>query len=178
MKCKCGCNCEIIPQSHHKWYGVPKYIPGHQNKGKHLSEEHRKNISDAKLGKPRSEETKKKISLANSGENNPNFGRTGEKHPMYIDGKCEERQKLRRRKLLNPNPEYLNERFESSHGHHINRNMIMFIPVELHQSVPGHSVIKNKKMDIINRKVMDWFEKQYNNKGEICQTIKIIQQEN
>jgi len=36
-----------------------------------------------KLSQPKSEITRAKISLAQSGENNPMFGRTGENHPMF-----------------------------------------------------------------------------------------------
>ncbi len=28
-KCKCGCEEEIIEQYHHKYYGVPSFISGH-----------------------------------------------------------------------------------------------------------------------------------------------------
>ena len=53
-------------------------------KGKPFSKEHRKNISKSKIGMKLSEETKKKISNSNkgkqTGENNPMYGITGEKH--------------------------------------------------------------------------------------------------
>ncbi len=32
--CECGCGQEIISQYHHKYYGIPRFIRGHQNKGK------------------------------------------------------------------------------------------------------------------------------------------------
>jgi hypothetical protein len=35
--CKCPCHAEIIIKKYHKYYGIPKYINGHQsiwNKGK------------------------------------------------------------------------------------------------------------------------------------------------
>ena len=43
--------------------------------GKHISEEHRKKISEVTKGKQRSEETRKKLSEAKKGENNPNYGK-------------------------------------------------------------------------------------------------------
>ena len=46
-------------------------------------------------------------------------------------------------------------------GHHIDYNYVIFIPEELHKSVSGHSVIRNRKMDIINDKVYDWFVEYY-----------------
>ena len=50
--CKCGCGREIKAQKHHKYYGVPQYIHGHYNRGKHLpcSEEKRIKISKSLMG--------------------------------------------------------------------------------------------------------------------------------
>lgn len=31
--CKCGCDKEIIIKPQHKYYGIAKYIRGHQSKG-------------------------------------------------------------------------------------------------------------------------------------------------
>ena len=44
-------------------------------KGKHLSEEHKRNISKSEKGKKLSEERKQKIRRANSGERNFNYGK-------------------------------------------------------------------------------------------------------
>lgn len=92
MKCKCGCGQEIIVKPHHKYTGMPEYIHGHNQRGKHLPEEAKKRISEtrkgktsplkgvprsdeikrkireAKIGHPVSEETKRKISEANKGK--------------------------------------------------------------------------------------------------------------
>ena len=67
---------------------------GEGTSGAVVSVETRKKLSVAKSGEnnpqfsvPRTEEQKKKISETKSGkctgENNPNYGRTGKKHPMY-----------------------------------------------------------------------------------------------
>ncbi|MEK6884066.1 MAG: HNH endonuclease [Nanoarchaeota archaeon] len=34
IKCKCGCNENIKIQPHHKYYGIPDFIHGHQNIGR------------------------------------------------------------------------------------------------------------------------------------------------
>lgn len=44
-------------------------------KGRPLSEEHKRKISEANTGKIRSEETKKKIGASKSGKNSPNWGK-------------------------------------------------------------------------------------------------------
>ena len=52
----------------------------------------------------------------------------------------------KRRRNLEWNP--LNEYFENSEGHHINKIDIIYIPKNWH--FKGHSVIKNKNMEPIN----------------------------
>jgi G:T-mismatch repair DNA endonuclease (very short patch repair protein) len=44
--CGCGCGGKIRVKPSHKWCGIPKYLPGHQNK----TEEGRKKQREAKLG--------------------------------------------------------------------------------------------------------------------------------
>ncbi len=85
--CQCECNQEINIKRHHRIYGIPKYINGHNpphNKGKHLSEitkykisiaweynkdKHCKNISIAMKGKISPQKGKKRMDIC--GENNP-----------------------------------------------------------------------------------------------------------
>lgn len=33
--CECGCGKEIIIKPHHRWSGIPRFIHGHNNKGKY-----------------------------------------------------------------------------------------------------------------------------------------------
>lgn len=44
----------------------------------------------------------------------------------------------------------LNKRFNESHGHHINKTDVVFIPIEIHRSV-AHNVRTGKNMNEINR---------------------------
>jgi hypothetical protein len=71
--CKCGCGRRIRVKKHHSWYGIPKYIKGHNRLGC--------------LGRHwhPSKENLKKMSTAQSGENNP----------MWIDGYAHERRHCR-----------------------------------------------------------------------------------
>ena len=69
--CKCGCGKTIKEKAHHKHFGIPDYIHGH-NKGKlgiKLSVESKKRISDSKKGKMLSEEHKQKIRMSMIGKN-------------------------------------------------------------------------------------------------------------
>ena len=43
----------------------------------------------------------------------------------------------------------LNEKFENSHAHHIDKNYVIYIPAKLHRSV-YHSLINNINMDKMN----------------------------
>ena len=62
------------------------------------------------------------------------------------------RQDYKRRGLGN---NCLNERFEGSHGHHVNINDVVFIPKQLHESVL-HNVWTAEGMIEINDKVRLW----------------------
>lgn len=43
----------------------------------------------------------------------------------------------------------LNEKFENSHAHHIDKDYVIYIPAELHRSV-WHSLVNNINMEKIN----------------------------
>ena len=73
--CQCGCGEFITVKSFHKRIGIPKFIKGHSSRvnnpmsGRHHSEETRKKLSAAHLGKPFSEEHKRKLSESQKGKN-------------------------------------------------------------------------------------------------------------
>lgn len=56
--CKCGCGQEIKWQIHHKYYGIPSYVWGHQSK----TQEGRDNLRRIHLGTKLSESHKNSIS--------------------------------------------------------------------------------------------------------------------
>ena len=62
--------------------------------GKIRSEETKEKIRKSNLGKHHSEKTKKKISIAKSGENNPNYGKRGKNSPNYGSKRSEKSKKL------------------------------------------------------------------------------------
>lgn len=87
--CACGCGLVVKPGN--------KYIRGHNtrvNSPMHNPETARKN-SEAQKGKILSEETRKKISEANKGENHPMFGKT---HSKETKKKMSEAKKGKPRK--------------------------------------------------------------------------------
>ena len=55
MKCKCGCGKDIEIKRHHKYRGVPKYIHGHNWRGKERSPESIEKSRQAKIGKKRTD---------------------------------------------------------------------------------------------------------------------------
>ncbi len=63
------------------------------------------------------------------------------------NGKVVSRKKGAKRRELSFNP--LNEYFEGSEGHHIDRDHIIYIPKEMHKA-NGHSLLKDRNMEIIN----------------------------
>ena len=82
----------------------------------------------------------------------------GEKSPMWKGGKILSKAKsnAKRRKCLG----FISHNIphENFHGHHLDFNHVIFIPKELHMSIP-HSVINNKNMNLINNAVCDWYLK-------------------
>ena len=58
-----------------------------------------------------------------------------------------------------------NNWFEGSHGHHIDKTHVIYIPKKLHRSI-YHNVFTGYNMDKINAKVIEWLDKQ--NKQNSC----------
>ena len=52
----------------------------------------------------------------------------------------------------------LNSPFDGSEGHHIDKDYVVYIPKELHDSIP-HCVATGKNMKEINKLALDYFEK-------------------
>ena len=154
--CQCGCGGEIVITLQHKYDGIPKYINGHNSRGK----------TNPSYGKPCSEKTKQKLRECHKGKHysqSTEFKRgemSDEKHPGWKGGKKLKifRQHASRRQLgyiLLNSPEV-----DGWVGHHLDYNYVIFIPEELHKSV-RHSVTKNRNMNIINDKVYEWFVEYY-----------------
>jgi hypothetical protein len=120
-------------------------------KGKHLSLKTRRKMSKNNCrywkGKHLPEKTKRKMRAAAS---HPK----GEKSPFYKGGRkaTKARERAFRRKLGGIT---LNTAFKGSEGHHIDRQHIVFIPKELHRSVP-HRLNKPETMEKINTKVLNF----------------------
>ncbi len=114
-------------------------------RGKHLTEEHIKNLRKSKKGKHYSHETEFK-----KGHNVPtDWIETIRKKKWKGGSKASQA----RRRLLGVEP--LNDSFLGSEGHHIDKTHIIFIPIKLHRSV-WHSLDKPETMEKINTKVFCW----------------------
>ena len=57
-----------------------------------------------------------------------------------------------------------NNWFEGSHGHHIDKTHVIYIPKKLHRSM-YHNVFTGYNMDKINAKVIEWLDKQNKQNG-------------
>jgi len=79
----------------------------------------------------------------------------------WIENHREQRRELKRksqskrRRGLDFIP--LNEWFEGSDAHHIDKTYVIYIPKEVHQSI-YHSVLKNINMDEINAMAFNYLE--------------------
>jgi len=80
--CECGCGQEITKQAHHKRYGIPRFIRGHQNRGKnhpcygkHHSKETKEKMRQKRLGSHHSKNTIEEMSKNRSGKNNAMYGK-------------------------------------------------------------------------------------------------------
>jgi len=47
--CECGCGKEIIMKSHHSWYGMPRFIRGHNTLGTTRTEKTKKQMGEIRL---------------------------------------------------------------------------------------------------------------------------------
>lgn len=54
----------------------------------------------------------------------------------------------------------LNDWFDGSEGHHIDRERVIYIPQELHESI-RHSVLRDRNMEAINREAFDYMAQNY-----------------
>jgi len=152
---------------------------GHKkNKGIPRSEETKNKISIATRGRPsplkgrpsplknipRSIETKEKISKRNKGKPGWNKGKHHSKEQLEkISGKnsvlWKGGEKLRigrasaKRRSLGHS--FINEPFEDSEGHHLDKDYVLHIPKDIHRSI-SHNLITGKNMDLINVKALKW----------------------
>ena len=98
-------------------------------------------------------ENKKKHSLTKRGKE------TKKKWTLKYKSSSKYKEKIRRdwnkrHRLLGFIP--LNQPFDDSEAHHIDRTYVIYIPKTLHHSIP-HNVFTGYNMDILEDKILEWF---------------------
>jgi HNH endonuclease/NUMOD3 motif-containing protein len=98
ISCACGkCDLKILKYDTHNGWEERKYARGHATKGKPHSEEHKRRITEAKIGHEVSVETRKKLSLAFKGKpiseqhkKNIGLANIGEKNASWKGGRIKD----------------------------------------------------------------------------------------
>ncbi len=114
------------------------------------------------FGKSHSKEAKNKMSLAKKLNPSPSQfkkgheGMIGKDNPIWNGGKklWMARQNHRRKQL---GSNFMNEPFEGSEGHHIDKENVLHIPKELHTSI-NHRLNNIENMNKINLLAFTWWE--------------------
>lgn len=77
------------------------------------------------------------------------------KHPE-VRRKNNTKSHVKRKKHLGFEP--INEPFEGAHAHHMTKDVVIYIPAELHRSI-RHNVFTGEGMKEINEKALNWLKK-------------------
>jgi len=133
----CACGCGMIV-----WKSVNKFIKGHFNKTAKEPKIYKVRVPWNK-GKPWPEYMKKKLS-----QNHADY--TKEKHPRWSGGAkvAKRRYDLKRQRRLGYIP--LNSPFDGAAGHHVDRELVIYIPRCIHTKT-WHSLDKSDTMERINK---------------------------
>jgi len=159
----------VNPMSFRRGKNSPRY-------GTHLSRKTKDKISKANSGNQHGFKKGEENINYKFGEENSFFGKKhslktlnnmrkiklGENNPNFVDGYCVERlQSISRNLDFIP----INEKTDEANSyHHIDKKFVMFLPRELHKSIP-HSVKRNKNMELINNIAFEYlFECYFENK--------------
>ncbi|MDP2218522.1 MAG: hypothetical protein Q8J68_14690 [Methanolobus sp.] len=82
-----------------------------------------------------------------------------------LKGKETKRKSKAKRKQFGFTP--LNNYFEGAHGHHIDKEHVIYVPKTLHNDI-YHSILKNINMELINTIAYEFL----NNKEEVCSNFR------
>ena len=72
------------------------------------------------------------------------------------EGKETQKKRHAKRKQFGFIP--LNKWFEGSHGHHIDKERVVYIPKDIHESI-SHSILRNRNMEAINTVAREFLSK-------------------
>lgn len=132
-----------------------------------FSEEHKRKISEANKCRRVSEETKLKISKSHIGIR-PNEetrrklrSHGGPEHPLWTGGDKVSKPKSNAKRKRELGFILLNDYEDLSWvGHHLDKDHVLYIPKELHTSVP-HTQKNKESMDKINEIAINWYINYY-----------------
>ena len=88
-------------------------------------------------------------------ENVENCKRKAREYLQTPNGKASMRKHAAKRRSLGFIP--LNNPFENSHGHHVDLNHVIYIPINLHQNT-YHNIWTGENMSTINEKAFEFLE--------------------
>jgi len=125
MKCLCGCGKEIVVKPYHKWYGIPKFISGHNNKDKKFgkrSKEQRFRISEGTKKVMSNPTMRSKLSLLKGGTGIP-----GENSEYNIEWNHNFKERIRCRdnntcQICNIHSDFLESFHKRLDVHHVDYN--------------------------------------------------------
>lgn len=100
-------------------------------------------------------EKAKKDAQENRGRNREKLKETRKKYTQTPAGKKAIRKDRHKRRQFGFTP--LNEYFENSAGHHIDKEFVIHVPAEMHE-FNRHSILANRNMNVINALAFNWLE--------------------
>jgi len=130
-------------------------------KGKHLSEETKRKMSEGNNGKHPSEEARRHMSESKKGAKCYNYGKRGVKSSNYKGGfKLAKKRKASRRRKLGST--FLLMLQPGEVGHHISNECIIGIPEDVHQQFSGYKREKHRAL------VLEWLKENDPKKYRVC----------
>ena len=123
-------------------------------RGKHPTKDAKQHMREAHLGKHHTKSTKQKQREAHLGVKSNMYGRTGEKSQAWKGGEeASQRRDAKKYRGLGFIP--INDKFDGTEAHHIDRDFVIYIPKRIHKSI-YHSIVTGKNMKEMNKAAFEY----------------------